>query len=248
MGLSATPELRDRIRPLLDPGAPGDALATYYALHHDPKRTRLAVHPPQGEAVEGFLVSAQTGFDLFRPLVTYRVRDEATAVALFAAGLPAGRPVWLSVPELQAAWALRHLQVQDLHRMRLYLLDRRRLARESPEINVLLQTGRAPDGSPRYEIRTRDRTAAVAGVNWRTPTFADVYVHTDSAARGRGWGRSVLLALATQLMNEAQQPLYVVDENNAASIGLAERVGFVDTGERELAGEAVRLEGDAAAP
>ena len=51
-----------------------------------------------------------------------------------------------------------------------------------------------------------------------------------STHRGRGWGRSVVAALANELLGSGVQPLYVTAENNQRSIRVAEAVGFTDTG------------------
>jgi L-amino acid N-acyltransferase YncA len=79
-------------------------------------------------------------------------------------------------------------------------------------------------------------------VNWRSPHFAEVYVYTQTQARGRGWGRSVLSSLCAALLQDGLMPLYVVSEQNSTSINLAESVGFVDSGMREFAAQVVRQE------
>jgi predicted GNAT family acetyltransferase len=64
-------------------------------------------------------------------------------------------------------------------------------------------------------------------------------VFTESAARDRGWGKSVVSALVSELLKSGRMPLYVVNEQNTASINLATSIGFVDTGTREYAGQVV---------
>jgi RimJ/RimL family protein N-acetyltransferase len=232
--------LRASIRPLLDPASPADALADYYAFHHPPERAELFVHSDEADPAhaDGFLVRARTGMDLFRPLVAYRARTEAAARALFHEGLPVGRPVYLTVPVSLAGWANKYLQVTEAELHRLYRLS---ASRYQPEINVLVVTSRGADGSPRCEIASRDKVGALAGVNWQSPRFAEVFVFTDPAARGRGWGRSVVSALCGLLLQSGRTPLYVVAGSNDASIRVAEAVGFEDTGLREYVGHAVRL-------
>jgi RimJ/RimL family protein N-acetyltransferase len=231
--------LRAALRPLLDEASPADALAAYYAFHHPAERAEIFVHPAEAQTdrADGFLVRARTGMDLFRPLVTYRARDEATAKWLFSNGLPTGRPVYLSVPESLALWVNRHLAVTDAEIHRIYRLDPRRYR---PEINILVTTSTGTDGTPRCEIRSGDTLAAVAGVNWQSPDFAEVFVYTDPAARGRGWGKSVVSALVGMILKAGRTPLYVAAESNEASIRVAEAVGFEDTGLREYVGNAVR--------
>lgn len=239
MASSALAHERDLVRGLLDENSPRDALAVHYSLHYDPKRTALVVHQPAPDRADGFLVRAQTGFDLFRPLVTFRAPSEAVAAGLFRQGLLPGRPVQLTVPEALAQWTFRHLQVSDAHLMRLYVLDPDSFR---PEINILVTSARSPDGLPRYEIRSGVSVHAAAGVNWRTDRFSEIFVHTDAASRGRGWGRSVLSALIGALLEDRLRPLYVVEEDNSASIRLAEGLGFIDTGHREFGCQAVLQE------
>jgi len=233
-------QLRSVIRPLLDDRSTSDALASYYALYHPADRTDLFVQPPEAGAgpARGFLVRARTGMDLFRPLVTGRLHDDDTARSLFERGLTAGRPVYLTLLEAEARWAHKHLQMTEVELHRIY-----RFAPEKyqPEVNVLVVTTSGPDGLPHCEIRAADRSGAVAGINWQTPRYAEVYVYTDPPVRGRGWGKSVVRALVATILKLGRLPLYVVAESNEYSIRLAEAVGFEDTGQREFVGQAVRL-------
>jgi ribosomal protein S18 acetylase RimI-like enzyme len=232
-------QLRSAIRPMLDDRSTADALAAYYALYHPADRSELFIHPNDLSAgpPQGFLVRARTGMDLFRPLVTGRLHDDQTARVLFERGLLAGRPVYLTLPEAEARWANKYLQVTDPELHRIY---RYAPAKYEPEINVLVVTTTGLDGLPHCEIRTSDRAGAVAGINWQSPRFAEVYVYTDPAVRGRGWGKSVVRALVGLILKSGRLPLYVVAETNEYSIRLAEAVGFEDTGQREFVGQAAR--------
>jgi RimJ/RimL family protein N-acetyltransferase len=232
--------MRAALRPLLDERSIADALACYYALHHAPERSDLFVHVDEADRADGFLVRARTGMDLFRPLVTFRAGTEAVAQALLAEGLPPGRPVYLTLPESLAGWAIKHVSLTETEWHRVYRFDPRRY---SPEINVLVLRSTGVDGSPRAEVLSGGRLAAVAGVNWQSPGFAEVFVQTDPAARGRGWGRSVVSAVVGTILDSGRTPLYVVAESNAASQHVAEAVGFEDTGLREYVGQAVRTDG-----
>lgn len=233
--LARLARLRERVRPLLGERAAADALANYYVFHHPAERTELFVHPEGDGPADGFLVRARTGMDLFRPLVTFRARDEAGARALFAAGLPPARPVYLTVPDALGLWAKRNLSLTDAELHRVYRFEPQAY---EPQINVLVMTSRGPDGLPRCEIRANDRAGAVAGVNWQSERFAEVYVYTEQAVRGRGWGKAVVRCLVGQLLKAGRIPLYVVSENNTYSIRLAEAVGFLDSGHREFVGQA----------
>jgi ribosomal protein S18 acetylase RimI-like enzyme len=232
---------RSALQPLLNEHSPADALASYYAFSHPADRTEIfGHHSDELGRTDGFLVRARTGMDLFRPLVTFRADGEVVAQALFQAGLPPQRPVYLVAPESLGNWAAKHLTLTEIELHRIYRFDPDRYR---PEINVLLVSGTSPDGTPRFEIRSAGNKAGeLAGVNWQSERFAEVYVHTDPAVRGRGWGKSVVSALARQLLQSGRAPLYVVAQSNEYSIRLAEAVGFIDTGYRELVAQGLRPE------
>lgn len=240
-GMASSPHdaLRAQARRLLDERAPADALAVYYALYADPATTALFIHTAPDGAPHGLLVRARTGMDLFRPLVTVRAVNEAAFAALCRAGLPARRPVYLTVPESHAGWANKHLQMSDMALYDIYALT---AANHRPVLNVLTRLGRDAQGRPRAEIRAGDHVGAVAGVNWLSPRFAEVFVQVHPAAQGRGWGKSVVSAVCAHVLAEGRTPLYVVAEQNTASQALAASVGFERTGQREYIGQAALLE------
>jgi RimJ/RimL family protein N-acetyltransferase len=215
---------------------PRDALAVYYALYHDPSRTQLQLHFDAKDKVDGFVVVCQTGFNLFQPTVSLRARNDEDAVALLREALHPGRPYYIvTTPTLGTAVRI----VVGLEREEFNRIYRFSPHRYRPEINVLVQPARAPDGSPRLIIRSRGQIASEAGINWRSPHFSELFVRTEPWARGRHWGRAVVTACANTLIQAGVQPLYMVTEENEASIRLAESVGFVDTGAREFAGAGV---------
>jgi GNAT superfamily N-acetyltransferase len=231
---------RNTVRRLLDERSTVDALAAYYAFHHDPERTDLFAHTDAvSQRPDGFLVRARTGQDLFRPLVTFRAPTAEVAGELFRAGLNAGRPYYFTIPFELAGYVHSHLAVVEPVVYHVYRLDRSRF---EPIINVFVTSSRGADGWPRYEIRQVDRLLASAGVNWRSPRFAELYVHVDPAARGRGYGKSVVARAAADLLEANVTPLYVAAEDNTASLRTAEAVGFSDTGLREYVCEAALLQ------
>jgi predicted GNAT family acetyltransferase len=134
----------------------------------------------------------------------------------------------------------RFLAVSDPAIYRVYRLSRDLF---QPVINIFVTAEHGPDDWPRYEVRQSDRVLASAGVNWRSPRFAELYVYVDGAVRGRGYGKSVVARAAGDLLEAGITPLYVVAEDNTASIRTAQAVGFVDTGVREYVCEAALLEG-----
>jgi RimJ/RimL family protein N-acetyltransferase len=224
---------RDGFLSLTDPA---DALAAYYALYHDPGRTRLWLQYDGRGRIDGLVAICQTGFDLFQPMVVLRAHDDEIAVELLGEALQPGRPYYVvTTPTLDlAVRAMVRLDREEVNLV--YWFDP---SRYQPKINVLVQPARAPDGSPRYIIQSRGETAAEAGLNWRSPHFAELFVHTQPWARGRGWGTAVVAACANTLVQSGVQPLYMVSDENVASKQLAESVGFVDTGAREFAGSGV---------
>lgn len=222
-------EERNAIQDMLSLRDPADALIAYYALYHDARRTRLTVHRTESGQVDGFLAECVTGFDLFRPQVVLRALSEDTARHLLQVGLKAGRPYFFIVP-LQIAPALKEmLEISQEAVARIYHLNPLDF---QPIINVLVTQNEGADGWPRFEIRSQGKVAAASGINWRSPRFAEVYVLAEVEARGRGWARSVLSACTAHLLKEELIPLYMVEEDNSASIKLAESVGYQDTGRR----------------
>lgn len=223
---------------MLNTHSPNDAIATYYALHHKPALTCLILHHDAAGKTDGFLVRAQTGMDLFTPTIIVRAPSQEVAGTLFRSGLIAGRPYYLLLTPELASVASHEMKVSASETLRLYCLKQQNF---QPIINVLVQPSVGPNGMPRFEIRSEQRMLSSAGVIWRSPNFAEVSVTTAPEARGRGWGRSVVAALARELLSTGVQPLYMTAENNIGSIRVAEAVGFSDTGTRFFSGSATRM-------
>jgi RimJ/RimL family protein N-acetyltransferase len=218
---------RDRIRSLLAPTDPADAMTAYYALTHDPRRTRLSLHRTPAGTVDGFCAVCQTGRDLFVPLVVIRAAKDDVGPLLRRALQP-GRPYTI-VTSVKFRRAIeRVVVVEHWQTNRIYVL---RPDAYRPVINVMVQRG---ENAFRYEIRVRDQVAAAAGVNWRSGRLADVYLYTDPAFQGRGWGKAVGAACVKDLLAERLLPLYTVSERNDVSQRLAAALGFRDSGVREF--------------
>ncbi|MGD1995574.1 MAG: GNAT family N-acetyltransferase [Anaerolineae bacterium] len=227
-------ELRRRVRPMLDLSAARDALSAYYALYHNPERTRLLIQEGPTDRVEAFLSICQTGRDLFRLTAVLRARNSGAAEELLHRELEPRRPYYLiTTPDLHSV-VEEVLAVEQFEINRVYRLD---LSLYTPAISVLVVPDRAADGSPRFVIRSQGKLAAEAGTNWRSPHFAGLYAWTSPEARDRGWGKAVVESCANWVIRSGAQPLYIVSEDNQSSIRLAESVGFTDTGSRELAVE-----------
>ena len=224
---------RQAIAPLLRPHSPEDALATYYALHHGDARTRLAVHRDERGSADGFIAVCQTGFDLFQPLVVLQAPAEYVAADLLRTALSPGRSYHVFVSPHLASAALAELDVQKAALCRVFEARR---ADYRPVINVLVTSSRGPDGAMRFAVRAADgRVVAESGANWRTAEFAEVFVHVEFPARGRGLGKSVVSACATYLLESGLRPLYVVDQQDVESVAIADALGFTDTGVRQSA-------------
>lgn len=234
--MTALAEERRQVQTFLDDRSAADAFTAYYALYHDPKRTQIYIHTDAQQQIDGFLVRAQTGLDLFRPVVVIRAASDQVAVDLLHQGLIPARPYYLVAPLELGTTINNTLSASDGEVLCVYRLD---LNLFSPLMNVLVIANPAPDGSPRYEIIQGGTVMAAAGVNWRSPHFAEVYVYTKSEARGRGWGKAVVSAVCAELIRNGLHPLYVVHEQNTASIQLAESLGFKDTGAREYAAQVI---------
>lgn len=239
-GLTAN---RRAIRRLLHQDDPADAMATYYVFHHPDHKTTLVVTPEGGIHADGYVAISRTGIDLFRPLVTMRLpidRDPAlpgqqAAVELLRQALDPGRPVILNVPARYLSLIQAVFDIHSEEKLRLYRL---KPGDFKPIINVLVTRSDDPNNLPRFSIRSsqggEEEVVASASLNWRSPTYAEIGVNTRPRYRRQGWGRSVVAAMAQYLLEQGLTPLYVVAEENQASIQLAESIGFTDTGTREV--------------
>jgi hypothetical protein len=139
------------------------------------------------------------------------------------------------VAPVELASALRsNLRITKSTLNRIYRLDPGRF---EPVINVLVQRVSGRDEPPRFQIESQGRLAALAGANWRSPSFAEIFVYVEPKGRGRGWGKSVVSACTAALLEDKVRPLYVVEEGNEVSIHIAEELGYVDTGLREFSAE-----------
>lgn len=234
-------EKRRAIRPLLSPGDPADALASYYGLWHDPRRTQLTLHHGAQHRADGFVVVAQTGADLFRPLVILHAPSQETARSLLRSALQPNRPYHLIVPVTLAPAVRDTLEITRSSLTHVYRLDPTRF---EPVINVLVQRVDRPEGTLRFQIESQGEVMAMAGTNWRSPAFAEIFVYVHPRGRGRGWGKSVVSACTAALLDERVRPLYAVEEDNEASVRIAESLGFVDTGLRRFVGEGYLTKAD----
>jgi RimJ/RimL family protein N-acetyltransferase len=236
MGMADQESLRLKARTVLHLSDPADALYVYYALYHEAERTQLAIHTDEAGLADGFVAICQTGQRLFQPTVALRARAADVAIELLRQALTPGRPYYvITTPDLEES-VTEVLNVEQSETNRIYKIE---LFHFKSVINVMVVTEEGLGGLPRFVIRSQDEIVAEAGMNWASPHFVEVYVHTEQAARERGWGRAVLTACTTWAIHSARQPLYVVNSENRASVALADAVGYVDTGTREFSAEGV---------
>jgi hypothetical protein len=224
---------RALIAPLLT-AQPADALASYFALEHDTRRTRIVTRANGQGRATAFVAVCQTGIDLFRPLVVIRGDEPAALKDAMREALSPGRQYLFSAPitlrpELEQ---LAHLDGETANKI--FTLSR---ADFQPVVNILVQTSRTPDGLLRAAIRARDESnAAEAGTSWVSSRYAEVYVRVAESVRNRGLGRSVVSAVSVQILDLNRAPLYSAADVNIASQRLALRLGYRDTGSWELSG------------
>jgi len=228
---------RRSISLLLDERNPADAMAAYYAFHHADHKTKIVTYPADaavGQAL-GYVVVSRTGIDLFRPFVTLRLPldDIKASVDLLYSAIQPGAAIILGCPDSYLPLLRALFDIQGEERLFLYTLDRDRF---EPIINVLVVQADSHNDLARFVVRSGadDEVVAAAGLNWQAPTFAEISVNAHPQFRRRGWGRSVLAAMVQHLLATGRSPLYFVAENNEASVQLAESVGFVDSGVRQL--------------
>jgi RimJ/RimL family protein N-acetyltransferase len=236
-------EKRRQVRSLLMERSAADASAAYYALYHPDDKTEIAIHTDASGVAQGYVCLSRTGMDLFRPLLTLRLPTSAAgkgiepkqAAMLIYEAMSPGTELIINAPEAYRPIITALFDIQSELRLRLMMLHR---AQFEPTINVLVTESESYNGLPRYEIRSKAipgstsdyELAASAGLNWQSPHFAEIYVHTRPSYRRRGFGRSVVAAVVQKVLAEGKTPLYAVGLDNEASAQLAESVGFADTG------------------
>ena len=240
-------EQRRAIRRILNKTDPADAAATYYVFHHPAEKIQLTTYPPDSLRAIGYVCSAMTGIDLFRPLVTMRLPldhtgqelDFSKSLDLIYGAFPIGASLIISTYQSYYPLLSAILDIQKEDKLTLLILDRNAF---SPIINVLITEAPSHNDLPRYVIRKHESSAdsssgdiiASAGINWRSASFAEIYVHTSNSLRRRGMGRSVVAYIVQSILDSGRTPLYVVSVGNDPSYQLARSVGFIDIGEEEI--------------
>lgn len=229
-------EQRQAMRHLLDEHNPADAMAVHFAFYYADNKTALRPFPPDAHQAEGYVSFSRTGIDLFRPLVMMRlpVHNMQRSAEMIYDTLQPDTPVILNIPEHYAPLVRAFFAIETEEKLILFAL---RQTLFEPVINVLITQDVGANGLPRFVIRDRQHDnlpVASAGLNWQSPRFAEISVSTHPQYRRQGYGRSVVAAMANHLLNSGRTPLYTASDYNAASIQLAQQVGFTDTLSRQL--------------
>jgi hypothetical protein len=230
-------EQRKLARLLLDDSSAADAPTAYYTLFYPPARSTLATQADDQGRVAGIAGRFQTGIDLFRPLITLFCRRPEVAADLLTQLLLPGRPYIFFANASQLPLVGGSLRIDNERLLQIFQLD---VSRFEPVMNVLVRCRTTTDGTPRCEIESNG-LQAVAGVNWQSPAFAEIFVFTEAAARQRGWGISVASAVTQMILDGGRIPIYLVETDNDASRELALNLGFVDTGARQVYADVVYL-------
>ncbi len=225
---------RLKVRSMLSLSAPVDALYAYYAFYHDPERTELHVHEDSQGRADGFVAVCQTAQRLFQPTVVLRTTKADVGTALLREALQTGRPYYLiTTPDLREV-ASEVVDMPSPEINRIYEID---LARFEPLINVLVVAEEGLEGRPRFLVRAQGTVVAEAGLTWMSPQFAAVYAHATPAARERDLGQAVLATCTQWAVRSGRHALAIIGVEDAYGTELVERVGYVDTGARELAAD-----------
>ena len=229
-------EARGQLAPLLNLHSPADATAAYYALDHPAERVELYVEYAGNGSPRGFVALAQTGLDLFRRLVLPFAAHPLGLASLLKESLRPRQPVLLLLPLEQESWINGLVELSDAGISDVYRLH---TSSFQPVLNVMVVAAESPGGGARFEIRSASGAHAAAGANWRGPRYAEIYVEADAEARARGFARSVLAAMAGQLLSERRIALYRIDEMDTAAQAEAFEVGFRRTGDRSYLAQAL---------
>lgn len=219
----------DLIKRLINPRVASDAQAAYYALEHPRERVSVYGLFPKNGVLNGFVAIAQTGFDLFRPLIIPFTGTDESLVQLLETAIPKKRPHLIYLPIEQESILDDHFKMEELQLSSLLRLDTRGF---EPILNILVVEGHNSEGWPRFEIQATSGGFAAAGLNWKSKCAAEMYIESDEEGRRRGFTKSVLSALIDRLLAERLLVLFRVVDDDYGSFEDAFDLGFVPTGVR----------------
>jgi hypothetical protein len=230
------PGERELIKRLINPKVASDAQAAYYALEHPQERVSIYGFFPQQRVLNAFVAVAQTGFDLFRPLIIPFTGTDEALVQLLEKAIPENRPHLINLPIEQEALLEDHFDLEKLQLSSLLRLDPRGF---EPILNILVMEAKNSEGWTRFEIKAQGGGYAAAGLNWKSRYAAEMYIEADEEGRSRGFTKSVLSALIDRLLSERLLVLFRVVDDDYGSFEDAFDLGFVPTGVRSLLAQLV---------
>jgi hypothetical protein len=233
---------RYELAPLLDPASARDVFDRFYALEYPADQLEIFTLRTDPHRISAFLLVARTGIDLFRPLIipVTRLPDQLEPLLYGALSIKRSYFVHAGLKEKPELETIAHLH--DCEVATIYELNSSRF---SHQINVLVVKSTSHLGWPVYELRSSSQGYAIAGVNWMDSRGnAEIYVETDQAGRARGFTRSVMSALANELLGSGNRVFYRVPEDNLAMQVEAVETGFTSTNEVTFMGELTLFEGE----
>jgi hypothetical protein len=231
-----SPEERSLVKRLINPTVASDAQAAYYALEHPRERVSLYGSFPQEGVLNGFIAIAQTGFDLFRPLIVPFTGADTALIELLDVAVPRNRPHLVYLPIEQETLLDGTFLVEKLQLSSVLRLDTRGF---EPILNILVTEDENSEGWPRFEIKAKGGGFAAAGLNWMSSKAAEIYIECDDEGRRRGFTKSVLSALIDRLLAERRLVLFRVVDDDYGSFEDAFDLGFVPTGVRSVLAQLV---------
>lgn len=234
-------EDRALLQPLLNQRSASDAIVAYYALKHPARKVALFASLGAGGKPTSFLVLAQTGMDLFRPLVLPFVASLDVLNQLMDIAIGSDRAFIIQMPLEQRDWLDSSFELSNSRSAELLRLDRTSF---TPILNVLVMEVESPNDFSRFEIRSNSGAFAAAGINWVGDEYAEVYLDFDIQGIERDFAVSVLSAMCNKLLGGNRIPLYLLEDRSAISFQRLEEIGFRSTGQRLITADGIKRTGD----
>jgi hypothetical protein len=230
-------EERALLEPLLNQRSASDAIVTYYALKHPAKKVNLFASLGAGGKPVSFLVLAQTGMDLFRPLVLPFVASLEVLNQLMDIAIGSDQPFIIQLPLEQRDWLDSSFELSNVHTAELLRMDKSAF---KPIVNVLVTEVETPNDFSRFEIRSNSGSIAAAGINWAGDEYAEVYLDFDKEAIKRNFTLSVLSAMSNKLLERNHIPLFLLEDRSAIPYQSLEGLGFRSTGQRLITADGIK--------
>jgi hypothetical protein len=225
-------ENRGELARIINQRSPQDAFAAYFALEHPADRVRIFVSRSNASKVVGFLIKAQTGYDLFRPLLIPFTVSSQDLNSLLEAAVIDTQQALISLPKDQIEQVSKHFRIEAKSVSELLRLDPKSYKQI---INVLVMGEDTAMGWPRFEVRSGELVVAATGVNWSGERFSEIYIE-QLPDLTQDYASSLLSAIAGRLLKERKIALLRLAENERRFSAAAQEVGFKPTGARMVVG------------